>query len=284
MTRKHMNITFMIAGTLFIVAAAILVFFSVPGSKTRTEFRSAVAGLTAEANHSDSVFAEEDIAGLPAPVQRYFRYCGYIGTPKMSYIRIDYQDVDFVFSGKKPIKIDYTQYDFAEQPNRIAYIDSAMYGIPFEGIDTFRNGAGCMKGVIAKLFTLFCQTGDVMDQSSQATFLSEILLFPTAALQEYIEWEAIDDLHAKATMSYCDRTVSGVFTFDQNGAVLSFDTGDRSVVASDGESKLVKWSVYFEEYAETDGIKKPTVFKAAWHYDDGDLVYFDGAGSISADP
>jgi len=191
----------MIAGVLLIAAAAVLAFFSVPGSKTKTEFRKAVADITAGTNHPDSVFTEEDVTGLPAPVERYFRYCGYLGTPQMSYIRIDYRNVDFVFSGKKPIQIDYTQYDFVDRPNRVAYIDSAMYGIPFEGIDTFRNGTGCMKGVIAKLFTLFCQTGNVMDQSSQATFLSEILLFPSAALQEYIDWEAIDDLHAKATMS-----------------------------------------------------------------------------------
>lgn len=283
MKRIQSKITFMIAGVLIIAAGAVITFFCVPGSKTRTEFARTVADLTASTNHPESVFAEEDIAGLPAPVQKYFRYCGYIGTLKMSYIRIDYQDVDFVFSGKKPIKIDYTQYDFADQPNRVAYIDSSMYGIPFEGIDTFQNGVGCMKGVIAKLFDLFCQTGDVMDQSSQATFLSEILLFPTAALQEYIEWEAVDDLHAKAAMSYCGRTVSGIFTFDQSGAVLSFDTGDRSVVASNGESELVKWSVYFEKYSETDGIRKPTVFKAVWHYGDGDLVYFDGTGSIIAD-
>jgi len=27
---------------------------------------------------------------------------------------------------------------------------------------------------------------------------------------------------------------------------------------------------------ETNGIRRPTVLQAIWHYDDGDLVYFDG--------
>jgi len=160
----------------------------------------------------------------------------------MSYIRIDYQDVNFVFSGDKPIKVDYTQYDFVNQPNRIAYIGSSMYGIPFEGLDVFLDGTGAMKGVIAKLFVLFNQTGDVMDQSSQVTFLSEILLFTNAALQEYVTWEAIDDLHAKAAMSYYGISVSGIFTFNESGEMLSFETDDRSAVASVASRILCEWN------------------------------------------
>ena len=281
MKRRHTKTVFIIVGILFCAAGIITIFFSTPGSKTKTEFDVAVTDLIADADHQEDVFMEKDIAGLPAPVQRYFKYCGYIGTQKMSYIKIDYQDVDFVFSEDKPIKIDYTQYDFVNQPNRIAYIDSSVYGIPFEGIDIFLDGNGSMKGVIAKLFKLFNQTGDVMDQSSQATFLSEILLFPNAALQEYIEWQAIDDLHAKAVMSYYGISVSGTFAFNETGEMLSFETDDRSVVASDGTSKLVQWSVAYDEYMEVNDIKKPTVFQAIWHYDDGDLVYFDGKGTIT---
>jgi hypothetical protein len=27
---------------------------------------------------------------------------------------------------------------------------------------------------------------------------------------------------------------------------------------------------------ETNGIKRPTALQAVWHYDNGDLIYFDG--------
>jgi len=281
MKRRRTKIILIIVGILFCAAGVITIFFNVPGSKTKMEFDVAATDLIAEADHQEDVFMEEDIAGLPAPVQRYFKYCGYIGSQKMSYIKIDYQDVDFVFSEDKPIKIDYTQYDFVNQPNRIAYIDSSMYGVPFEGLDVFLDGTGAMKGVIAKLFVLFNQTGTVMDQSSQVTFLSEILLFPSAALQEYVTWEAIDDLHAKAVMSYYGISVGGIFAFNEAGEMLSFETDDRSAVASDGSSERVKWSVIYDAYKEANGIKRPTVFRAIWHYDDGDLIYFDGKGTIT---
>ena len=282
MKRRNKRIMLAIIGILVCAAGILIIFFNIPCSKTKAEFDKTATVLITEADHEESTFREKDIAGLPTSVRRYFTYCGYIGTPKMSYVKIDYQDVDFLFNKDKPLKIGYTQYNFANKPNRIAYIDSSMYGIPFEGLDSFLGGRGSMKGVLAKLFTLFDQTGTAMDESSLVTFLSEILLIPNAALQDYIKWEAIDDLHAKATMSCYGISVSGVFTFNENGEMVSFETNDRSAVEADGSSETIKWSVHCDEYLEVNGIKRPTAFQAIWHYDNGDLVYFYGKGTITA--
>ncbi len=137
-----------------------------------------------------------------------------------------------------------------------------------------------MKGVLAKLFTIFNQTGETMDKASLVTFLSECLIIPNAAIQDYMTWEEIDALHAKATISYYGGTASGIFTFNEDGQMLSFTTNDREAAATDGTSEKVKWSVVFSEYEETKGIKKPTGFQAIWHYDDGDLLYFDGKNVV----
>lgn len=271
-----------VIGILLSVTLIIAIFFNVPCSKTKTEFNEMAGNLTAKTDHAEGIFREEDIAGLPIPVQRYFRYCGYLGTPKMSYSKVVYTDVDFSFGKDKPmIKIDYTQYNFVNKPNRIAYIDSSLYGIPFEGLDSYIDRAGSMKGVIAKIFTLFHQTGKVMDKSSLVTFLSESLIVPNAALQDYIVWEPIDDLHAKATINCYSISASGIYTFSEKGEMLSFTTDDREAASTDGTSEKVKWSIVCSEYKEINGIKKPAVFQAIWNYDDGDLVYFDGEGTIT---
>jgi len=273
----------LICGILIAIIGILMIFFSIPRSKTQTEFAGMVKNLIVEAEHEEEIFQEADMAGLPAPVQRYFKHCGYLGTAKMSYIKLVYEDVEFSFGRDKPRrKIDYLQYNFVDKANRIAYIDSSMYGCPFEGLDTFIGGSGSMKGVVAKLFTLFDQSGTIMDTSSLVTFLSEILIIPNAALQDYIIWEAIDDLHAKATITCYGSSASGIFTFNEDGEVLSFLTDDRSVVASDGSSEAVQWSAIYADYLEVDGVKRPTAFQAIWHYDDGDLVYFDGKGEITA--
>lgn len=268
---------YVIIGALLSIIGIITVFFNISYSKTRTEFTETTGSLLTKTANESGVFTEEDIADLPLPVQKYFRHCGYIGTPKMFYMRAMFQDVDFILEkDKSTIKIDYTLYDFVHGPNRIAYIDSSMFGIPFEGLDAYVAGNGSMKGVIAKFFTLFYQTGEAMDKASLVTCLSECLIIPNLALQDYVVWEEIDALHAKAAISRYGITASGIFTFNENGEMLSFTTDDREAVAADGTSEKVKWSAVCSEYVETNGIKKPTVFQAIWHYDDGDLVYFDG--------
>ena len=273
---------FSVIGILLSLILIAAVFFAAPGSKTKSEFDESTRILTAKTDREVGIFGEEDIAGLPIPVQKYFRYCGYIGTPKMSYSKVVYKDVDFALGKDKPrLKIDYTQYNFVNKPNRIAYIDSSLYGIPFEGLDSYIDGAGSMKGVLAKLHTLFYQTGQAMDKSSLVTFLSESLIVPNAALQDYIVWEAIDDLHAKATISYYGSSASGIFMFNEKGEMLSFSTDDREAASTDGTSEKVKWTIVCNDYKEINGMKKPTAFQAIWNYDDGDRVYFDGQGTIT---
>jgi hypothetical protein len=276
MKKRSKKKMIIVIGILLSVTVILVIFFNIPYSKTKTKFNEMTKNLTAKAEQIEGVFTEEDIVGLPLPVQKYFRYCGYIGTPKMSSMKAIYHDVNFLFEKDKPIKISYIQYNFVNQPIRIAYIDSSMYGIPFEGLDSYIDGAGSMKGVLAKLFTLFNQSGDAMDKASLVTCLSECLIIPNVALQDYVIWEEIDELHAKATISYYGITASGIFTFNENGEMLSFTTGDREAIATDGTSEKVKWSAVCSEYGETNGIRKPTVLQAIWHYNDGDFLYFDG--------
>lgn len=269
---------YIILSIIIILAGVIMLFFQLPYSKTKAEFYKRVNSLIKNSKASSDVFTLEDIKDLPLPVQKYFTYCGYIGTPKMSSIMLDFKDVDFRMdaNSKKTIKIDYTQYNFVERPDRFAYIDSSMMGIPFEGFDSFLNGNGSMKGVLAKLITLFHQKGESMDRACLVTHLSESLIIPNVALQDYIKWESIDDTHAKATSTYYGMTVSGVFTFDDNGAMLSFRTRDRLATNPDGSSREADWSAICKDYVETNGIKHPSTLQAVWHFEEGDDLYFDG--------
>ena len=269
-------IKIMIIAVAGLVLAGIAVFFRIPYSKTHSEFVIIKDSVLSDAAKESGIFTEDDVAHLPSPVQEYFYNCGYIGTPKMHAMKAIYKDVNFLFGkGKPAVIIDYVQYNIAHEPARVAYIDSSMYGIPFEGLDSYTAGNGSMKGVLAKLFTLFDQTGETMDKASLVTFLSECLIIPSAALQDYITWEHIDSLHAKASICYYGRSASGIFAFNEEGEMLSFTTDDREATSFDGEGEKVKWSVVFGGYEETGGIKMPTKFQAIWHYDDGDLLYFD---------
>lgn len=263
-----------IAGLLLLTA----IYFNLPYSPLKSDFNHAANMLISQTKPETGQFSAQDIADLPTPVQKYFFTCGYIGTPKVSWMKTEFNNVAFSTGvNKATLKMDYTQYNFVDVPNRLAFIDSAMYGIPFQGFDSYNLGKGSMKGVIAKALTLFDQQGVEMDKASLVTVLAESLYVPNIALQDYITWEAIDDTHAKATIRYFGISGEGIFTFSQTGEMLTFITNDRMAVGFDGVKQSIPWSAICSDYKRNEnGILKPTNFKAVWHYPEGDLIYFDG--------
>lgn len=262
-------------GTIAVIVLVLVVYLALPFSQTATAFKRTASNLISSAAGETAIFTEEDIRDLPEPVQKYFIYCGYLGKQKMSYVKWEFRNVAFVMARSKQLKIDYTQYNFAPEPNRIALIDTSVLGIPFEGFDSFVAGQGGMKGVLGKVFTLFDEKGPEMDKACLVTYLSECLFFPVAALQDYITWEAIDDNHVKAIISYYGITASGVFTFNEAGEMLSFTTNDRAMTMPDGTFQQTPWTAICGDYVETNGILWPSTMQAVWHLGDGDLVYFD---------
>lgn len=270
---KGKKIMMYVLGILIIIIVFILVFFNIPYSKTVNEFNAAVDRSMIISDKSNNIITLEDIKDLPKPLQKYFNYCGYIGKTKKSYMKLTIEDATLISNGKK-LNVEYLQYNFVKKPIRLALIKSSLLGIPFQGFDSYENGIGSMKGVIGKTITLFDIRGNEMDKSCLATFLAESLLSPSIALQDYITWTEIDDLHAKATITYYNISASGVFTFDENGLYLSFETNDRYITNPDNSLTQLKWTSVIENYVDLDGILKPTSYKAIWNYPDRDFAYF----------
>ena len=269
-----------VIGVMLLLIGLILVWFHIPYSPVKSDFQKDVGTLISEnqVRTDNGVFAKKDFRDLPVAIQKYIEGCGYIGTPKMSYLKMEYRNVDFAQGKNGPsLKIDYTQYNFINKPCRLALIDSSMFGIPFEGYDSYQNGIGGMKGVIAKTITLFNQTGADMDKACLATFLAESLFAPTILLQDYITFEEISTHKIRATITYGGQVASGIFTFNELYEMLSFTTNDRAVAGTDGSMEYIPWSAICNDYQlASNGIKYPTRFQAVWNYQDGDFVYFDG--------
>jgi len=274
--RKGRMFVMIALGIVIGIVLLALVFFALPYSKTRKEFSESTVVLISEAGSSDELFTLEDIASLPLSVQKYFMHCQFIGKPKMTYLKATFKDVDFSLGrGKPTIKIDYVQYNGVAKPQRLAYIDSSLYGIPFEGLDSFLGGKGSMEGRIAKFIDLFDQRGEDMDRASLVTFLAEALFVPSAALEPYIHWEAMDDTHAKATIEAYGLSCSGIFTFSEEGEMQSFTTDDRMATGMDGKKEQVRWTAILADYRLQGDLLLPSTLQAVWNYPEGDLLYFD---------
>ena len=277
---------------LIIIIAIILllaIWFNIPYSPVKTQFNNDVEARlqnaatlkNANADNSATISGTLDsaaIASLPLLIQKYLKTNGYIGSKRRTHLTMEYKDVDFGMGVNKPrLKIDYTHVDFADSPDRLAFIDSKMIGIPFQGYDYYMNGKGGMKGVLAKFVTLFDQTGPAMDKACLITYLAEAFFLPEALLKEFITFKQIDEHAVEATITNKGVTASGIFHFNDAYEMTSFTTNDRGQIAPDGSIEYTPWEAQCENYKTySDGIKRPTVFRAVWKNKDGDFVYFDG--------
>ena len=264
---------FVVLGVIVTIIGLLMIWFNISYSPLKKQFRKDIDRLTAEnkLETNGEVFTEKDFEDLPMPIRKYIENCGYIGKPKMSYLTMQYKDVDFK-TGKNgaKMKMDYTQYNFAKEPCRMALDDASMFGVPFQGYDYYENGKGGMKGVIGKLITIFNDTGDEMDRACLVTFLAESMFVPTVLLQDYVSFEQISDYEVRGSITYKGQTVGGVFKFNKDYEMESFVTTDR-------KDDKTPWTALCSDYEVADsGIKVPTTFKAVWNFTDGDFVYFDG--------
>lgn len=267
---------------LIIVAAIILllaVWFNIPYSPVKAQFKTDVEAraqkVTAVASEK---YTADDFKNLPPLIQKYLELNGYIGAKRYAALSMEYRNVDFGLGVNKPrLKIAYTHTDFSDSPDRLAFIDSKMFGVPFQGYDYYMDGKGGMKGVLAKLFTLFDQTGPEMDKACLITYLAEAFFLPEAFLKDFITFKQIDEHTVEAAITNKGVTASGVFHFNDSYEMTSFTTNDRGQIAPDGTIEYTPWEAQCENYKEySDGIRRPTVFRAIWKNKDGDFIYFDG--------
>lgn len=271
----------LVISVIIVIVLSTIVWFNVPFSQLKSKFKSVVNEMIVQNNNEygilgNEVYTEADIQNLPTSIQKFFRYTGLIGKQKIYNAHVVYGSTDYQMSQDKPkLKIKYQHYSFLKDLGRVASIDSSMVGIPFEGLDSYTNGKGSMKGMIAKSITLFNATGFEMDVSSLVTCLCEMIYIPTIALQNYVVWESIDENTAKAIVEYNGQKVNAIFKFKDSGEIISAETDDRYMDEGNGKSSKHKWIVEVSDYIEENGIKYASKAKVSWILDTGNFTYFN---------
>lgn len=268
---------------IFALIVLVIFWFNIPYSPFKNQFKKDLTKQTQLSESflreaSEAVYVKEEFESLPPLLRAYIKECGYIGSPRKSVLKMEYKKVDFVLGQKRPkLKIDYSQVDFANAPVRLAFIDSKMFGVPFQGYDYFVNGKGSMKGFLAKLFQLFDQTGEQMDKAALVTYLAEIIFLPEALLQNFVSFNQLDSHRVEARIEYKGLKVYGIYHFNDAHEMTCFSTDERGQTSSDECIENIPWEAQCREYKlYSDGIKRPTIFRAVWKYPDQDFIYFDG--------
>ncbi|MEY4512036.1 MAG: hypothetical protein RLZZ450_4158 [Pseudomonadota bacterium] len=240
-------------------------------------FRSEVAAeLAKRGKRLVRNIEERELAGLPAPVQRFFRASGLVGTPHTLNARIVWRELLLRRSRRSLwMKLCCEQFASVPEPTRIALMTGKLGGVlRLEGRDKYQHGHGQMLITLMKVITVADARGRYMDESALVTLLSELPLVPSFALQKYLTWTAIDDRSARASITDHGLTVSGTFHFNDADECVRFDTDDRW--RSGKTPRRTPWSAYFGGYETRGGLRTPYELSATWHEAAGDFTYARG--------
>jgi len=227
-----------------------------------------------EVENTDEIVSQKDLENLPKNVQEWLKYSGVIGKRKITSVRLKQKAEMRLEKDKNWMKVNAEQYFKTKEPGFIwkANINMAPL-IHISGRDKYENGKGNMLIKPLSLFTIADSKGKEVDQGSLLRYLAEMMWFPSAAINDYLMWEKIDEYSSKATMNYKDVIAEGIFTFNNKGEVINFQA--ERYGEFDGEYRLETWSIPVRDYKKFEGIKIPTKGNVTWKLDDGDFNWFN---------
>jgi hypothetical protein len=130
------------------------------------------------------VFGEDELVGLPAPVQRYFRASIAVGAPLAPAARIEMR-------GSIKIGLRWLPFRATEvlAPHRGFVWFARVAGGLFVGSDQYASGLGAMRWKILGLIPVVQAEGPNVSRSSAARAGAEAVWVPTALLPRYgVNW------------------------------------------------------------------------------------------------
>jgi hypothetical protein len=209
-----------------------------------------------------TIVTEADLAGLPAPVQRYLQKSGIVGKQSTLFARMRFQGEFRRGPEHKWMPMISEQYNRIDQPARLWYaMMKFMPLVNFFVRDAYNSGEGTMYAKLTPWYTMFDEHGPGLTQGELLVALNDMVFFPSAFLSANVTWESLDDRSARAYLATPDKTVSGVFYFDSQDDVVDF-VGKRYSMS---DKAYLMWSTPFAGHQEIDGIRIPTEGSAMWH-------------------
>jgi hypothetical protein len=220
-----------------------------------------------------------ELAGLPAPVQRYFRLAIRAGQPIVAAVSMEHTGTFGLGETAERWKpFTSTQRVVTSRPGfdwdaRI----SILPGLPVRVHDAYVVGEGLLHAAILGLITV----ADLSDTPEVAEgelmrFLAEAAWYPTALLpSQGVHWEAVDDTSARATLRDGNVSVTLLFRFDDAGWIESFRAEARGRTVKDAVVPT-PWEGRLWGYELKDGMRVPLQGEVTWYLPEGPRPYWRG--------
>jgi len=221
-----------------------------------------------------SLVSEADLRHLPAPVQTYLRYVGAVGKPKVVNFRAVSRGTMKRTMESDWMEITAEQHNFYDERARLFFIQSAIFGVPFDGLHAYVADSATMLIRVAAMVTVADARGATMNRSETVTMFNDMcLMAPATLIDPTIAWEAVDSLTVRARFTNRSNTISALLSFNAAGEMVNFLSNDR-YLSGDGKTYTsYPWSTPVRNYTDFAGRKVPAYGEALWHTPKGEFCY-----------
>jgi hypothetical protein len=226
-----------------------------------------------------AMYDARELAGLPPPVQRYFRAVLQDGQPIIAAAQI--RHAGQCNTGETQATWRWFTSSQGTIPRRPGFDWDGRIGMG-PGVrvfvhDAYIAGEGRLHVALLGLVPLVDIRGTPeVAQGELMRFLAEAVWYPTALLpSQGVRWEALDGLSARATLTDGATTVALEVQFDTAGLISSVRTAARYRTVH-GVLVATPWHGRFWSYTVRDGICIPLEGEVAWDLPAGVWPYWRG--------
>ena len=224
-------------------------------------------------------YAERELAGLPAPVQRYFRAVLQDGQPIVTAATIDCTGrFNLSTTGARWKPFTSHQRVTTRRPGFVWDARIALApGLCVRVVDSCIRGQGLLRAALQGLFTVAAQRGDgEIARGELMRWFAESPWYPTALLpSQGVRWAAVDDHSAQATVVDGPLSLTLLFRFDGAGLIGSFRAEARGALVG-GQMVMTPWEGVWSNYRPSMGMQVPYTGEVAWVRPAGRRSYFVG--------
>ena len=257
----------LIAGLTVPVLFAVLVLFLQYSESQRVAAQQQRL-QSAKADYQAFQFAM--LADLPEPVARYFRYALSDGQPFIASVVLSQRGMlRTAISSADWIPFTANQVAAPAAPGFVWQAKvNVRPGFYVSVVDSYHRGVGA--GRVSLLGALpVAQAESVAELNAGALhrYLAEAVWYPTALLpQAGVQWTALNDNAAIATLTDNGVTVSLEFRFNDIGEVTGIYTDGR-FGQFDGGYRKTPWQGAFANYQLVEGMRVPHYGEVGWIID-----------------
>jgi len=226
-----------------------------------------------------SRYDEHELDSLPVPVKRYFRAVLKHGQPIVSAVTVEHTGtLNLKQSDEQWKPFTSRQRVVTRRPGFVWNARIAMVpGLSVYVHDAYVGGEGILNPCFLGLFSLAdpVEPG-VLAQGEFIRFFAEMAWYPTAFLpSQGVQWEAVDDHSAKATLA--DGKISVMMLVNFNGAdlIASVSVEARAAIV-DKAVVMMPWEGRMSNYQLREGMLVPFTCEAAWLRPEGRAPYWRG--------